>query len=329
MRDALHYDALSGKDVRCRLCPKDCLIKDGKKGFCRARVNRDGRLYSRIYGECSSIAMDPIEKKPLYHFFPATYILSLGTVGCNFGCCFCQNYHISHHDAPTKSLTPQEAVDAAERDGAIGIAYTYNEPIIWYEYVLDTARLAREKGLKNVLVTNGFINEAPLRELLAYIDALNIDVKAFRDSFYRHYCKGMKDPVLRTAEVAKGMGCHVEVTNLIIPTLNDDEGEIRDLVEWVSLSLGERTPLHFSRYFPHYKLDLPPTPLSTLLRAREIARSRLKHVYIGNVVDVEVNSTFCVECGKVVIERSGYAIRQFLEDGRCKYCKAPLDIVTS
>lgn len=329
MRDALHYECLPNNAVRCRLCPRNCLVKEGGNGFCRARINKDGRLYSRIYGECSAIAMDPIEKKPLYHFFPGSYILSLGTVGCNFGCSFCQNYHISHHDAPTRRLSSEDAVDMANREGSIGIAYTYNEPLIWYEYVLETARLARANGLKNVLVTNGFINEAPLMELLPYIDALNIDVKSFRDSFYRDYCKGMRDPVLKTAEIAKRMGLHVEITNLIIPTLNDDEGMIMDLVDWVSSSLGNTTPLHFSRYFPHYKLNLPPTPISTLMRAREIGVSKLRYVYVGNVVDVEVNSTICPNCKKVVVERSGYEIRSFLHNGSCGYCYTSVDMIIS
>jgi pyruvate formate lyase activating enzyme len=220
-------------------------------------------------------------------------------------------------------------VSIAKSEGAIGIAYTYNEPLIWYEYVLDTAKLAKERGLKNVLVTNGFINEVPLRELLPYIDALNIDVKSFSPSFYKKYCNGERDPVLRCAEVAKEMGCHVEITNLIIPTLNDDKEGIESLADWVYFSLGERTPLHFSRYFPHYKLTIPPTPISTLMMARELARSKLKYVYIGNVMDVEANSTQCPECGKVVVERSGYSVRLFLLDGRCKYCKVPVDVITS
>ncbi|GAW90868.1 AmmeMemoRadiSam system radical SAM enzyme [Calderihabitans maritimus] len=332
MREAEYYETLAEETVRCQLCPHRCTIRPGQTGICRVRENREGRLYSLNYGRCSSYALDPIEKKPLYHFYPGSYIFSIGTVGCNFHCEFCQNWGIAHGNPETLSVTPEQLVKIArerQRDeNCVGIAYTYSEPLVWYEFVRDTAKLARQAGLKNVLVTNGFINRAPLQELLPYIDALNIDVKGFSNEFYRKVVHGAYKPVLETAEEAKARGCHVEITTLLVPGLNDDEEEIKGLVDWVATALGEEVPLHFSRYFPSYKMSLEPTPLETLRGARDLAREKLLYVYIGNAWELGENDTYCPNCGWKVIERSYYAVRIVGLNGRqCARCGKEINVI--
>jgi len=283
MHEALYYEKLGDKKVRCHLCPYECIIADGKKGACGVRINKSGTLFSEVYGKTTSIALDPIEKKPLYHYHPGEHILSLGTKGCNLHCEFCQNWHISQElDAPTRAITSEEIIEKAKEAGSFGIAYTYNEPFIWYEFVLDTAKLARKNGLENVLVTNGFVNMAPLEEILPFIDAMNIDLKSFNEEFYSKICKGKLRPVLDVIR-RSAKSCHVELTTLIIPTLNDSEEELTQLVDWIYDNVGPEVPLHFSRYFPCYKMTLPPTPIETLKMAERIAKGKLKHVYLGNV----------------------------------------------
>ncbi|UCB57283.1 MAG: AmmeMemoRadiSam system radical SAM enzyme [Candidatus Omnitrophota bacterium] len=282
-KESMHCEILEAGKVRCLLCPHVCLLKKGEVGRCGVRQNEYGRLYSLIYGEVTSCALDPIEKKPLYHFHPGEHILSLGTKGCNLKCPWCQNWAISQEYAscPTEKLSPQEAVSRAKELNSFGIAYTYNEPFIWYEFVYDTALLGHKEGLKNVLVTNGYVNQKPLEEIISLIDAMNIDVKSMDDNFYKKYCDGRLSPVLRTAEFSAAR-CHVEITNLIIPTLNDSRENFQKLTDWVAEKLGKDTPLHFSRYFPAYKMDIPPTPIETLKAAEEIARKKLRYVYLGN-----------------------------------------------
>jgi pyruvate formate lyase activating enzyme len=283
MKEALWYEKLDAKRVRCHLCPHECTIADGKLGMCGIRLNLSGLLYAQAYGKATSVALDPIEKKPLYHYHPGEYILSLGTKGCNFKCDFCQNYSISQDlSAPTRDINSQEIVDKAGQLGSFGIAYTYNEPFIWYEFVLDTAKLAKKAGLENVLVTNGYVNRGPLDEILPYIGAMNIDLKSIDDKFYRNICKATLEPVLDTIKRASS-SCHVEITNLVIPTLNDSPDSITRLVDWIYSNLGPDVPLHFSRYFPCYKMTLPPTPVETLKMAESIAGKKLKRVYLGNV----------------------------------------------
>ncbi len=283
MHEALYYEKLDAKRTHCHLCPYNCMIADGGRGACGVRVNKDGALYSEVYGATTGIALDPIEKKPLYHYHPGEYILSLGTKGCNFHCDFCQNWHISQElDAPTQGITSEGAVRRAKESRSFGIAYTYNEPFIWYEFVLDTAKLARANGLENVLVTNGYVNMEPLEGILPYIDAMNIDLKSFDNDFYTKICRGRLEPVLAVIKRSSA-SCHVELTNLIIPTLNDSEETIRKMVDWIYVNLGPEAPLHFSRYFPCYKMSLPPTPVATLKTAQAIAREKLKYVYLGNV----------------------------------------------
>jgi len=282
-KESVHCELLEGGKVRCLLCPNYCLLKKGEVGRCGVRKNEHGRLYSLIYGEATSIALDPIEKKPLYHFHPGASILSLGTKGCNLKCPWCQNWSISQElSSPTQKITPQEAVAKARQLNSFGIAYTYNEPFIWYEFVYDTARLAHQEGLKNVLVTNGYVNQKPLEELIGLIDAMNIDVKSMEEPFYQKYCQGKLAPVLQAAEFS-AKRCELEITNLIIPGLNDRREDFQKLADWVAEKLGENTPLHFSRYFPAYKTNIPPTLIETLELAKEIAKKKLQRVYLGNV----------------------------------------------
>lgn len=282
---AMFFNKIEDQKVHCYLCPHNCVIKPGGIGACRARKNFDGTLYSLNYGKITSAAMDPIEKKPLYRFKPGSMILSAGTFGCNLKCSFCQNWTIAHENPDAYDVTPEELVDKARElvpDGNIGIAYTYNEPSIWYEFVYDTARLIKEAGLSNVLVTNGFISKEALEKLLPFVDAMNIDVKAYTASFYYEICKGTLDNVKETVEIA-AKKCHVEVTTLVIPTLNDAVEEIGEMSRWLS-SISSKMPLHLSRYFPNYKMkDIPPTPKETLVAAREEALKYLDYVYMGNV----------------------------------------------
>lgn len=283
MKEASYYEKLEDRAVRCRLCPHECVIADGKRGSCGVRVNRAGTLSAENYGRTTGISLDPIEKKPLYHFYPGTRILSLGTTGCNLRCAFCQNWSISQdRSVPTREITPREVVAKARAANSFGIAYTYNEPFVWYEFVLETARLARAEKLANVLVTNGYVNPKPLDEMLPLIDAMNVDLKAFDDGFYRKVCKGRLGPVLETIRRA-ARSCHLELTTLLVPTLNDGEEELRRLVAWIADNVGREVPLHLSRYFPCYKMDLPPTPIESLARAERIAKERLKYVYLGNI----------------------------------------------
>jgi pyruvate formate lyase activating enzyme len=285
MKEALFYEKLDNNKVRCLLCPHECVLAQDGTGVCRARRNTDGRLYSLNYSLVTSVALDPIEKKPLYHFRPGSLILSAGTFGCNFKCSWCQNWTIAHTDARTMELTPAGLAELAGQyasRGSIGVAYTYNEPSIWYEFVYDSAKLVREMGLVNVLVTNGFINPEPLEQLLPYIDAMNIDVKAFTEEFYRKYCKGSLRSVMDTVERA-ARSCHVEITTLVIPGLNDSPEEIDRLASWLA-SISPDIVLHLSRFFPNYQMnDMMPTPRQTLEDARNSALKHIRHVCLGNI----------------------------------------------
>ncbi len=283
MKEALYYEKLEKGRVRCSLCPTECVITDGRRGACWVRVNNGGVLYSEVYGKATSVALDPIEKKPLYHYHPGEYIFSVGTKGCNLHCDFCQNWQISlNPDAPTEDITSEKIITEAKDRGSFGIAYTYNEPFVWYEFVLDTAKLAKKSGVENVLVTNGYINMAPLEEILPYIDAMNIDLKAFNEDFYKKICGGRLESVLKVIKRVS-RDCHVELTTLIIPGLNDSEEDMKAEAAWIRDNVGPETPLHLSRYFPCYKMKIEPTPVKTLERVREIAMQSLKHVYLGNV----------------------------------------------
>ncbi len=335
MREAMYWEPLEGGKVRCRLCPLNCIINEGYRGSCRVRKNIGGKLYTLNYGKVSSIASDPVEKKPLFHFWPGSCAFSISTVGCNMHCKHCQNWEISQADESFPYLqdaTPESIVRLAKRYGCESIAYTYNEPVIWYEFVLETAKLAKEEGIYNLMITNGYINEEPFRELAPYIDAMNIDIKAFDDRFYMKIAGVPSgEPSRRTAVIAKkDYGIHVELTYLIIPTLNDREEEIRAFARWVVENLGDDTPVHFSRFFPHYKLlSLPPTPVETVERAYRIAREEgLKFVYVGNIPGHEGENTYCPKCGKPLIVRWGFEITEYhIKDGKCEYCGEPIPVV--
>ena len=297
MKEASFYEKKDNDKVRCRLCPQLCLIGRDESGNCFIRKNIDGKLYAMEYGRVSSAHLDPIEKKPLYHFYPGSTIFSIGGIGCNLGCPWCQNWSIAQPkdsfsgtsvgdvlEQFTQTLSSEQVIEIAKRyipSKNIGVAYTYNEPFTAYEYIKDTAMLAKEAGLHNVIVTNGYVLEEPLREVLPYVDAMNIDVKGFSESFYRKL-GGHLRPVLKAAEMAK-QHCHIEITNLIVPGLNDTKEDFEKLVDWIANSLGKDTPLHFSRYFPSYRMTTIPTPAETLRLAENIAREKLDYVYLGNI----------------------------------------------
>jgi pyruvate formate lyase activating enzyme len=313
--------------IACTLCPNACLIAEGKHGVCRVRFNREGGLDIPFYGRISALAVDPIEKKPLYHYYPGATILSAGFVGCSLRCGFCQNWHISQStSAETRSVSPEEMVAAARREGSFGIAYTYSEPLIHIEYLLETAALAREAGLKNVLVSNGYINREPAEEVLGLVDAANIDLKAFDPAFYREETGGDLEEVKRFIAQAAGK-IHLEVTTLIIPTKNDSPAQIEGIARFLA-SLDPRIPLHLSRYTPQHRYTIPPTPVETVTRLAEVARGYLRYVYMGNV-GMEETDTRCQSCGNPLVRRRGYSTAVVgIKTGACARCGEPSPIVT-
>ncbi|MBN2290784.1 MAG: AmmeMemoRadiSam system radical SAM enzyme [Pirellulales bacterium] len=316
--------------LQCDLCPKGCIIEPGQSGECRIRVNVDGKLLAVTYGHPCSVHVDPVEKKPLFHFLPGTDILSIATVGCNLHCKNCQNWEISQtnpEDTPAVELAPEQLARLAKRFDCRSVAYTYSEPVAYYEYTLDSCRRVKEAGLRNVLVTAGYINEKPWRQLCKYVDAANIDLKALSDSFYRDICSATLKPVLNTLVVSKSLGVEVEVTNLVIPTLNDSDKMLRNLTRWIVQNLGSETPLHFSRFFPQFQMkNLPPTPAQTLDRAKQIAKSEgLHYVYIGNLTRPGAEDTFCPNCHKRLVQRYGYLVSEnLIESGCCPDCKTEI-----
>ncbi|HAJ56874.1 MAG TPA: AmmeMemoRadiSam system radical SAM enzyme [Candidatus Omnitrophica bacterium] len=326
LHEASFYFKLDNKQVNCVLCPRRCVIPDGRRGFCGVRENRGGTLYSLVYSKPCAVHIDPIEKKPLFHVLPGSTAFSLATVGCNLRCKFCQNWQISQaspEDVVPLDLSPEEVIRHIKESGSPVIAYTYTEPTVYYEYMFDIARLARAAGIKNVMHSAGFINEEPLRRLCPYLDAANIDLKGFNNRFYSEMTLGNVDDVLRTLVVLKDEGVWTEITNLILPGLNDDAQEIRRMCLWIRDNLGPDTPVHFTRFTPHYKLmNLSPTPVQTLIMARRIAREAgLKYVYLGNISHTDAEDTFCPKCGKPVIERAGYVITaNNVVEGKCKFC---------
>ncbi len=315
-------------EVSCELCPRFCVIPEGGAGDCRVRVNLGGKLRATTYGRPSALHIDPMEKKPLYHFHPATPVFSVATAGCNLHCQNCQNWQLSQHGGEEMEniirLDPPELVNLARERGCESIAYTYSDPVVFYEYVYDSAELAHEQGLHNVFVTAAFINEKPLRRLCRVLDASNADLKAFDDGFYRKTNGGSLKPVLKAMVTMREEGVWLEITNLLIPTLNDDLAMVRRMARWMVTELGEGTPLHFSRFQPLYRMrNLPPTPTETLERARkEALDAGLHHVYIGNLFGHEAESTICPRDGTVLIRRTGYHIdeNQLTADGRCPVC---------
>ncbi|MCK8824383.1 AmmeMemoRadiSam system radical SAM enzyme [Fuchsiella alkaliacetigena] len=326
MQEAKWYQSLEQGLVECLLCPHNCTLAIDQSGACQVRINKEGKLMTETYAQVSAVAVDPIEKKPLFHFYPGSDILSLGTVGCNLSCKFCQNYQLAHqHRGSKESMPSQAVVELAKKYNSIGVAYTYSEPIICFEYILDTAKLIKEAGMKNVLVTNGTINREPLEELLPYIDALNIDLKSFREQFYQEQCNGHLTEVKQTIKLANKPAL-VEVTTLLIPGFNDSETEIRELVDWLA-KIDQEIPLHFSRYFPKYKLQAPPTPMDTLLQAKQIAEEKLNYVYLGNVSASEHRNTYCYQCGELVIDRSRARIKLNLKESSCFQCGTKINVI--
>jgi len=332
-READWYED-AGSLVRCLLCPHECILGENDRGFCRSRVVKGGKLYTIAHGNPCAVHVDPVEKKPLYHFLPGTPILSIATAGCNLRCLNCQNWEISQADPEetrNRDLPPERVVAQARARGIPSIAYTYSEPIVFYEYVRDTARLARARGIRNVLVTAGYISERPLRELCRQIDAANVDLKGFSERFYKKITGGTLKPVLRCLEVLREEGVWVEVTRLVVPVHSDDLDDIRAMCAWLARALGPGVPLHLSRFHPAYRLKgLPPTPVEVLERAREVAReSGLQHVYVGNVPGHAAQNTICPACGRDVVRRRGYSVPESsLEDGRCP-CGEPIPGVWS
>ncbi|PKK85880.1 MAG: AmmeMemoRadiSam system radical SAM enzyme [Thermoplasmata archaeon HGW-Thermoplasmata-1] len=337
LKKAMHWESTEEKEdkkVRCLLCAHNCVIAPGKCGICGVRENRDGELYSLIYGLASSVGVDPIEKKPLFHFHPGSRVLSFGTAGCNFRCPHCQNWEISQcgpEELRLQEIMPAEAVEMAKRHRCEGMAWTYNEPAIWHEYALDSMKLAKEAGLYTVYVTNGYINEKPLREIAPYLDAANVDVKGFSDEFYKEIAGARLMPVLKTCKLMKELNIHLEVTYLVIPTKNDSADEMRRFCEWVANELGTEVPVHFSAFHPDYKLaSLPITPSGKLKEAHEIGRAAgLKYLYLGNAALRGFGDTVCPKCGNTLIERSGFSVRVLggIKNGRCLACNRRIPVI--
>jgi len=353
---AMFWERRRDGRVRCGLCPRHCILAENERGPCGARVAWGGELYTLVFGKALALNVDPIEKKPLNHFYPGSEALSLATAGCNFGCIFCQNWEISQalpeehwrevrqkariaaqilkNKTDLTVVTPQELVEMAKILKCRSIAFTYTEPTIFYEYMYETCRLARKAGMKTVWVTCGFIAEEPLRQLCKVLDAANVDLKGYSEDFYRRYCGAHLAPVLKTLKILKEEGVWFEITNLIIPGANDDEEMIKRMCIWIKEELGKETPVFFSRFFPHYKLkDRPATPVESLKAAERAARKvGLKHIYLGNIGEPEV--TYCPKCGKALVKRSwktvklpnGWMVPRYvvefnhIKDGRCAYC---------
>lgn len=332
----MFYETLDEKRVHCYLCPLHCKIREGGKGACQIRINRGGKLYTLVFGKVIAKHLDPIEKKPFFHVLPGTLSYSIATVGCNFRCPFCQNWQISQFvrefgEVPGEELSPEQAVFEAKSSGASSIAYTYTEPTIFFEYAYEISKRAKKEGIINLFVTNGFITEDAVIEIAPYLTAANIDLKSFRESTYRRVMKGSLKGVIEGIKAYKKHGVWVEITTLVVPEQNDSDEELRDIARFIH-SLSPNTPWHISRFYPDYKMvDSIPTPISTLKRAYEIGREEgLNYVYLGNVPGDPTESTYCPNCGRVVIKRWGYRILEnHIEEGRCAFCKEKIPGVWS
>jgi len=327
-READFYHPLVNKLVACDLCPRRCVIAPGQRGFCRARENRDGRLYSIVYGHPCAMNKEPIEKAPFFHFLPGRGRITLATVGCNQTCKYCQNWELSQariEDVPSQDLTPAEVVALAEREKVPIICFTYTEPIVFYEYMMDIAKLARAKGIRTAVVSGGYINPEPLRQLCTAVDAIKIDLKGFTPEFYQNVCGSTLEPVLEACKTVAQSHTHLELVNLVVPALNDDTATLRKMCRWILENVGDTVPVHFTRFHPEYRMqNSPPTPIATLERAVAIAKSQgLKFVYVGNVPGNKAENTYCPACGKLLIQRSGYSISvNNIKGGKCPFCGA-------
>jgi len=333
MHEALQYVKTENNAVQCSLCNHRCKIKEGGHGICGVRHNEKGTLYAMTYGKISAEAIDPIEKKPLFHYLPGTLSYSLGGIGCNFHCQHCQNWHISRatlEGASLRNLAPGEGVSRAVESGSTSISWTYNEPTIWHEYALDMGRLARNKRLGTIYVTNGYITEEALRELAPMLGAFRVDLKAFSDDFYKKICGAHLQPVLDSTVLARELGMHIETVTLVIPGLNDSMEEMESLIRWVIGHLGPATPMHFSAFHPDYKMtDRGATPVATLEKIYKKAKELgLRFPYLGNVYNHQYENTYCPVCGAMLIERQGFSIRYRDLDGQqCKKCGEKIEIV--
>ena len=331
LKEALLYEKLEGNKVSCYLCSHHCLIFEGKFGICNVRENRGGILYTHAYGELIAQNIDPIEKKPLYHFFPGSRSFSIAAIGCNFQCGFCQNWQISQVKEAKASgfrsqeVKPEDVVKQSKRTGSKSISYTYTEPTIFFEYAFETAQLAKKEGLYNVFVTNGYMTEEMIHMIHPYLDAANIDLKSFNDDYYRKICKGRLAPVLESIELMKRLNIWIEITTLIVPGENDSEEELKKIADFLA-QLDKSIPWHISRFYPQYKMEeLESTPIKILNRAYEIGReSGLHYIYLGNVG--MGNNTYCCKCHKLLIERIGFSIQNYrVKDGKCPDCQNPMD----
>lgn len=327
MKEAMFYEKLGDNQVQCLLCFRRCIIKEGQCGFCRARKNKKGKLYSLVYAQPLGLQIDPIELEPVYHLIPGHRNLCVYTASCNFRCKHCHNWHISQigpEESVSKQYSPKAVVEEAFKKGCLSISHSINEPSIFYEYVYEIAKIAKQKGLKTVFHTNGTLSPQALRKLLKYIDAVTIDLKGFEEKFYQEISSAELAPVLQSLKIIREEGIHLEIVNLIIPTLNDDLRKIRKMCKWIRENLGEDVPLHFTRFFPAYKLThLPSTPVETLEKAAEIAESvGLKYVYIGNLPGHKKNSTYCPGCKKRLIQRiHSTALSNKIKKGKCPFCR--------
>jgi pyruvate formate lyase activating enzyme len=330
LHEAMFYTKLDDEYIQCNLCPHNCTIPNNAVGVCRVRKNIKGKLYTLTYAKPCSLELSPIEKAPFFHYLPGHFRLALATAGCNIKCKHCQNWHISQRtpdEVTCYYIPPEDIIKLAKEKGVKIICFTFTEPIIFYEYMYDIAKLAKKNGLKTVVVSGGYVNEEPLKELLKVIDAIKIDLKSFDDKFYREQCFAELVPILKGLKVIKDSGKWLEIVNLIIPTLNDSPSQIKKMCEWIKTNLGEDVPLHFTRFFPAYKtLHLPPTPPKTLELAYNIAKKvGLKYVYIGNLPNNPKEDTYCPACGKLLIDRRGYEIiKNNIRNSRCGFCKAEI-----
>jgi pyruvate formate lyase activating enzyme len=326
-REAKHYKKLDYQRVQCQICPRECRVDDVERGYCATRENKDGKYYTLVYGKPCALNVDPIEKKPLFHFLPGTMAFSLSTAGCCMECKFCQNWDISQvrpEQVQSIDLPPAQVVAQARQQGAKSIAFTYGEPVVFYEYVYDTAAIARQQGVHPVAITSAYILEKPLRELCQRVSAVKVDLKSFSEDYYRNTCSAHLKPVLDALIVLKSEKVWLEIVYLVVPTLNDGVDEIKRMAAWVKKNLGPDVPVHFTRFHPMYKLkNLPPTPVPTLERCRRTALEQgLHYVYVGNVPGNPGENTYCAHCGKALILRRGYYIAENrITAGKCKFCQ--------
>lgn len=332
MKEADYYEKSINNTVICKLCPNRCVIKEGYTGICRVRKNFGGKLYTTVYGKVSALNLDPIEKKPFYHFFPGGEILTLGSYGCNLSCTYCQNYHISQQSGENADYLEMSIDDIAEKckliKGNIGIAFSYNEPTVFFEYMRDIAKKVKAAGMKAVMITNGYIEEKPFKDSFEFIDAYSIDLKGFKEDFYKEICGGKLEPVKKTIVAAVKEGKHIEIENLVIPEKERNYVEFEEMCKWLVLNCGKDIPLHINRYYPAYKMSEPPVEIEILEKLREIAKSYLNYVYIGNISSTIYSKTVCPVCGMESILRPGYdaIINGCNSEGKCMACNKKIFI---